>query len=82
MRHSERIKQANSNLTADQIRANKCQRSKERNVQRLTERRKEAEERQQYWDSLSNTEKIQALDKRLGVGVGAVKQRSKILLGE
>src|SRR5581483_7891122 len=40
-------------------------------------RRKEAEERTAKWNKLSPQEKLNALDKRLGIGVGAKKQRDK-----
>lgn len=40
-------------------------------------RQKAAKERQEAWDALSPTEKVKVLDDRLGVGVGAHKQRSR-----
>lgn len=41
-------------------------------------RRKEATERQVAYDLLSVQEKIDMLDRRLGVGIGAVKQRTRL----
>lgn len=38
----------------------------------------EAKERQEYYDNLSIQEKIAKLDTKLGVGVGAVKQRARL----
>jgi hypothetical protein len=39
-------------------------------------RRIEAAERIEYWHSLSTSQKVAVLDSRLGVGVGAKKQRA------
>jgi len=39
---------------------------------------KEAIERNEHWASLSPEKQLASLDLRLGVGVGAVKQRAKI----
>lgn len=44
----------------------------------LEEKRAEAAERDAAWRALSLTDRLAALDKRLGVGVGAVKQRAKL----
>jgi hypothetical protein len=41
-------------------------------------KRIEAETRQENWASLSAQQKLDALDKRLGVGRGAVEQREKL----
>ena len=41
-------------------------------------RREEAIERQEYWSNLTPQQQLVELDKRLGKGVGAVKQRFKI----
>lgn len=50
-----------------------------RNARTVKElKRKEAAERQSYWNSLSTTEKLANLDRRLGKGVGAKKQRKKL----
>lgn len=40
--------------------------------------RREAEERNAKWSSLSRDQKIVALDVRLGFGMGAKKQRAKL----
>jgi hypothetical protein len=39
-------------------------------------KREEAKERQAYWDGLSAKDKLARLDAKLGVGVGAKKQRA------
>ena len=41
-------------------------------------RREEAIERQEHWSSLTLQEQLVELDRRLGKGVGAVRQRFKI----
>lgn len=47
----------------------------------LTEiKRSEAAERQEAWSKLSPVQQLEALDRRLGSGVGAVKQRAKLAL--
>lgn len=38
-----------------------------------------AEENQNRWDALSPHQKIMALDDRLGLGLGATKQRARLL---
>jgi hypothetical protein len=42
-------------------------------------KRRQAEERQEAWAKLSLEDQIELLDKRLGVGIGATKQRAKIM---
>ena len=42
-------------------------------------RQEEAKERQAAYDALSNTEKIAMLDRKLGEGVGAKKQRARLV---
>jgi len=44
-------------------------------------RQAEAKERQAAYDNLSNAEKIAMLDRKLGVGVGAKKQRARLEAG-
>jgi hypothetical protein len=44
----------------------------------ITDRKIEAVARQEAWAKLSTAEKIASLDRRLGKGVGAVKQRAKL----
>ena len=41
-------------------------------------RREEAIERQEHWSNLTPQEQLVELNRRLGKGVGAIKQRSKI----
>lgn len=41
-------------------------------------RRVENDERVEFWRSLTTAEKLASLDKRLGVGVGAKRQRAKL----
>jgi hypothetical protein len=43
-------------------------------------KQKAAQERQEYSASLTPQMRLSALDRRLGVGVGAVKERAKLLL--
>jgi hypothetical protein len=47
---------------------------------RMDAKRASAQERQARWDSLSVAQKIADLDRRLGDGVGASKQRAKLLV--
>lgn len=42
------------------------------------QRKNEANERQKEYSSLSVKEKIAILDKRLGVGIGAAKERKRL----
>ena len=46
---------------------------------RWLEKRAEAQERQEQWENLTPVQQLDSLDERLGRGVGAVKQRAKIL---
>lgn len=41
-------------------------------------RKDEAKERQAYYDTLTPQQKLEALDSKLGKGVGAVRQRQKL----
>lgn len=50
----------------------------QRRPDRKRTRQKEAQERQEAWESLSVAQRIQSLDERLGVGEGAEKQRRKL----
>ena len=45
---------------------------------RITKRKTEAVDRQNKWDGVSPADQIKALDKRLGKGIGAVKQRARL----
>ncbi len=42
-------------------------------------KRKEAEERQRLWSLLDSVGRLNSLDVRLGKGVGAKKQRARIM---
>ena len=75
-KYADSANSKNRNLSASQIRANKCARSKQRNETRREERRKEAEERNKSWTKLSTKEKLASLDSRRGK---SVKQRKRIL---
>ena len=44
----------------------------------MLERRKQAEERQAYRSTLNATQQLQALDLRLGQGIGAIKERLRL----
>jgi hypothetical protein len=46
---------------------------------RKIERQDEAIERQTFRDNLTNENQIQVLDRRLGKGEGAVKERARLL---
>ena len=41
-------------------------------------RQSEALERQKVWDNMTPQQKLSDLDRRLGEGVGAIKQRAKL----
>lgn len=49
-----------------------------RNKSRYTERREQAKDRQDVYDKLTIQERIKTLDARLGVGVGAARERAKL----
>ena len=59
-------------------RAERNAQTKQRNLARLTQRRKEHEERMTLRSKLSPKEQIERLDWRLGKGVGAKKERSRL----
>lgn len=77
-KYADKIQEQRRHLSAAAIRRNKCERSKARNDRRRTDRRMEAEERQAKWGDLALMQQIAALDRRLGKGVGARKQRSSL----
>jgi hypothetical protein len=56
----------------------KNQRSRDRNLARKAQLRAEAESRNEHWNRLSPSNKLDALDYRLGQGIGATKQREKL----
>lgn len=60
-------------------REQRCLQTKQRNLARRKDRREDAEERQKHWASLSYSDQLKQLDSRLGKGVGAVKQRKRIM---
>lgn len=45
-------------------------------------KRKEAETRQKIYDKLTPKEKVEKLDKKLGSGTGAKRERQKLLKSE
>jgi len=44
----------------------------------MEQKRNEAIKRQEAYDSLSTSQKVQRLDRQLGKGVGAKKQRGRL----
>lgn len=76
--HKIKVEQANRNLSADAIRQGKCSSSKAHNATIKAERIAATAERKEAHDKLSLSDKVAALDARLGKGVGAVKQRAKL----
>ena len=52
---------------------------KDSRAQRKERRQEEAEERQSAWDGLNTAQQLQKLDERLGMGVGAKKQRARLM---
>ena len=48
---------------------------------RWEERQEQATERQAFRDKLTNEDQIRVLDRRLGAGVGAVKERARLTKG-
>lgn len=46
---------------------------------RVEARQRDAKLRQEYWDGLSEEKQLEALDLRLGVSMGATKQRARIV---
>jgi hypothetical protein len=65
-------------MTAEMIRAAKCQRTKERNTKRKKDRQLAAAERQAAYDALSSKERIKRLDRILGKNKGATKERARL----
>jgi len=66
MKHSENIKAQNKHLSAEQIRANKNTRCRERNAQRRADKYRDAEERNAVWRSLTLDEQKKQLALRPG----------------
>ena len=52
---------------------------KDSRAQRKERRQEEAEERQSAGDGLNTAQQLQKLDERLGMGVGAKKQRARLM---
>ena len=77
--YSERVAKLNAHMSPTEIRANKCQRTKQRHTTDRLENIIIQKEREARWQRLKPFEQLQALDLRLGKGVGATKQRKKIL---
>jgi hypothetical protein len=53
---------------------------KKENVMQNNIKVQQAQERQDAWDKLTPIQQLAALDKRLGKGVGAKKQRARIMM--
>ncbi len=62
-------------LSPDQIHRNKCATKHNRNVQRSKFNKEQEENRAK----LAPAKQVEALDFRLGKGIGAVKERKKLL---
>jgi hypothetical protein len=73
--HRKQIEGSRGNMSVDQIRQTKNQRTKQRNLLR----KKEIAEKMALVESRSPKEQLAVLDERLGVGMGAVKERKKLL---
>ena len=57
----------------------KNERSRGRNQARREQRQSEAEKRAKAWRQMSPDVQLRELDQRLGIGIGAVRQRTRIL---
>lgn len=76
--HRRRMERMQQGMTPEQIMQAKNQRCKERGQARKEQRVKDAAERSKAWRSLKPAQQLKELDNRLGVGMGASKQRAKI----
>lgn len=77
-KYADKIVASRKHMSAEAIRRNKCEKTKARNATRREERRVKAEERIEGWRSQTFEEQLATLDRRLGKGVGAKKQRARI----
>jgi hypothetical protein len=50
-----------------------------RHPERIEQKREEAHTRNTLWAQLTTAEKLRELDRRLGAGVGAKRQRARIV---
>ena len=71
-------RRAAGKVSPEQIRANKCEQSRQRNATRKAKRRAKAEQLIAQWQQLSPREQLKQLDQRLGRGVGAKRQSDRI----
>jgi hypothetical protein len=73
----EKMREARK-ASPEQIRKEKYQRTKARNAERARERQVVIDERLNHWRSLTPQQQLTELDRRLGKGIGAKKQRARI----
>ncbi len=76
--YKKHVEAGQKGLSTEDIRRNKNQRAHQRNAARKQERLDEITSRREAWQSLSPQKQLAELDRRLGVGVGAGKQRARI----
>src|SRR6476661_6788255 len=76
--YRKRVEEGHRNLSATDIRQNKNKRSAQRNKNRKQDRMAVINSRREAWQALTLRQQLAELDKRLGVGVGAGKQRRRI----
>ena len=78
-KYADKINQQNKNMSAQQVRDNKNQRSKERNLARKAQKRTEAEERQQvfndYWKDKTLQDRLDYLNKS---SFGASREKKRL----
>jgi hypothetical protein len=76
--YKEALERSRGSMSQDQIAVAKNQRSKARNAARKAERLERALIRQEARDARTAVQQIALLDRRLGVGKGAKKERVRL----